>query len=354
MGSSDDPIYWNRETGKPSQRRGPVVREARILALCDPDDVHNEPLYAGPLPDGATLVQVGTSLDDFAAASVADREPNVVFVSHPAARMPLAQLLEKFPSIEWIHTRSAGVDFVASDALFSASATLTNAKGMYSSTLAEYCMAACAYFAKDLPRLMRQKNEGRWEQYPVAELRGATLGVVGYGDIGRASAKLAKAYGMRVLGVKRNPSATFRDPHCDEVFGREGLEEVAAQSDYLLVCAPLTEQTRGMISADVLARCRPSTVIINVGRGPLVDEEALIEALRKGAIKGAALDVTTIEPLPEESPLWQLDNVLLSPHNMDMTTTFLKESTAFFVNENLARFVMGGRLLNPVDKIAGY
>lgn len=357
MGSSDrdSTIYWNRETGKPSQCRGPIVKEARILALCDPDDVNNELLYAGPLPQGATLLKVGTSLEDFVEASIVDRHPNVIFVSHPAARVPLAQLLEKFPSVEWIHTRSAGIDFVASDALFQTEAALTNAKGMFSSTLAEYCMAACSYFAKDLPRLMRQKAEGRWEPYPVAELRGATLGVVGCGDIGRASARLARAYGMRVLGVRRRaPSVASRDPCCDEVFGREGLEEVAARSDYLLVCAPLTEQTRGMLSADVLARCRSSAVIINVGRGPLIDEGALIAALTRGALKGAALDVTTVEPLPEESPLWKLDNVLLSPHNMDMTTTFMKESTEFFVNENLSRFVRGERLLNPVDKSAGY
>lgn len=347
-------VYWNRETSQPSATHdGPIVKEARILALCDPGDANNQPLYEGPLPEGSRLLRVGTCLSDFDDESIAGEEPNVVFVSHPMARGTLVELLERFPSVEWVHTRSAGVDFVASEGLFSSSVQLTNAKGMFSSTLAEYCMLACSYFSKDLPRLMRQKLESNWDQYPIRELRGATLGVVGYGDIGRASAKLAKAYGMRVLGLKRN-AASFSDPYCDEVLGMDQLNELMSSSDYILVSAPLTPQTRGLISAEALSKCKPSAVVINVGRGPIIDEEALIEALSNGTIRGAGLDVMTIEPLPKESPLWKLDNVLLSPHNMDMTLTFMKESTEFFIAENLPRFVRGKALLNPVDKAAGY
>lgn len=349
-------VYWNRETSSASVHDGPIIKTARILALCDPDDPNNRPLYEGPLPEGAELLKVGASLADFDQKDIVEKEPNVIFVSHPGAREPLVQLLDKFRSVEWVHTRSAGIDFISSPELFSklgSNVALTNAKGMFSSTLAEYCMMACSYFAKDLPRLLRQKKVARWEQYPVLELRGATLGVVGYGDIGRASAKLAKAYGMRVLGLKRN-AASFQDEYCDKVYGMEGLDELMAQSDYVLISTPLTEQTRGMISADVLSNCKPSAVIINVGRGPIIDEDALIAALKNGTIKGAGLDVMTVEPLPRESELWKLDNVLLSPHNMDMTTTFMKESTEFFVGENLPRFVRGERLLNPVDKSAGY
>lgn len=346
-------LYWNRETCKRTTYDGPIIKEARILALCDPNDVYNEPLYKGPLPEGATLLKVGSSLEEFTDSATIEKHPNVIFVSHPKAREPLVQLLDKFPSIEWVHTRSAGVDFIASDGLFSSSVQLTNAKGMFSSTLAEYCMMACSYFAKDLPRLMQQKNNCNWEQYPVLELRGATLGIVGYGDIGRASAKLAKAYGMTVLGLKRNV-ANFNDQYCDEIYGMDGLNELMSKSDYILVATPLTEQTRGLISKQVLAKCKASAVIINVGRGPIIDEEALVEALQKRLIKGAGLDVMTVEPLPKDSPLWLLENVLLSPHNMDMTLTFMKESTEFFIKENLPRFVRGKQLLNPVDKTAGY
>lgn len=247
----------------------------------------------------------------------------------------------------------SGMHCASLTGLAKSTVTLTNAKGMFSSTLAEYCMMACSYFAKDLPRLMQQKRNLHWEQYPVLELRGATLGVVGYGDIGRASAKLAKAYGMKVIGVKRNP-VSFRDEYCDVMYGTDKLNTLMEDSDYVLISTPLTEQTRNMISKEVLSNCKPSTVIINVGRGPIIDEEALIEALQNRAIKGAGLDVMTVEPLPKSSPLWKLDNVLLSPHNMDMTLTFMRESTEFFVKENLPRWLRGMEVLNQVDKVAGY
>ncbi|KAK1747030.1 D-2-hydroxyacid dehydrogenase [Skeletonema marinoi] len=347
--------YWNRETCQPtSQYKGEITKEARILALCDPHDAYNKPLYDGPLPEGSKLLAVGSTLADFDNESIINQDPNVIFVSHPNARGPLVELLNKFPSVEWVHTRSAGVDFIASDGLFSSPVQLTNAKGMFSSTLAEYCMMACAYFAKDLPRLMRQKNDVNWEQYPVLEIRGATLGVVGFGDIGRSSAKLAKAYGMKVLGLKRSIPESFSDPYCDEIYDMKGLVELVQKSDYILIATPLTEQTRGLISKEVLQQCKKTAVIINVGRGPIIDEEALIEALTNGDIKGAGLDVMTVEPLPKDSQLWKLDNVLLSPHNMDMTLSFMQESTEFFINENLPRFVRGIELLNPVDKSAGY
>jgi len=224
---------------------------------------------------------------------------------------------------------------------------------MFSSTLAEYCMLAISYFAKDLPRLMRQKNDANWDQYPISEIRGSTLGVVGYGDIGRASAKLAKAYGMRVIGLKRKAEG-FSDPYCDDVYGMDRLSDLMAESDYILVSAPLTDQTRGLISAEALSHCKRSAVVINVGRGPIIDEEALVDALQNNRIRGAGLDVMTVEPLPKDSPLWKLDNVLLSPHNMDMTLTFMQESTQFFLDEQLPRFVRGQELLNPVDLKAGY
>ena len=264
------------------------------------------------------------------------------------------ELLDEFPSVEWVHTRSAGVDHIMSDGLSRSTVHLTNAKGMFSSTLAEYCMMACSYFAKDLPRLMRQKNDGDWTQYPIRELRGATLGIVGYGDIGRACARLARAYGMVVLGLKRTASSSSADAYCERVYGNDGLHEMLSRSDYVLVSTPFTEQTRGLISKEAFSNCKPTAVLINVGRGPIVDEGALVEALTNGTIGGAGLDVTTVEPLPRESPLWKLDNVLLSPHNMDMTQTFMRESTEFFVNENLPRFVHGKTLLNPVDKSVGY
>jgi len=342
MSTQAKSCYWNRETSQPtSEFSAPITRPARILALSDPNDSHNSPLYDGPLPTGSQLLAIGSTLSAFDDPDIHSQKPNVLFVSHPQARDPLVEILNAFPSIEWVHTRSAGIDFIASEGLAQSKVHLTNAKGVFSSTLAEYCMMACAYFAKDLPRLMRQKGESKWEQYPILELRGATLGV----------AKLAKAYGMKVLGVKRKVA---EDEYCDEMYGMDGLDKVVAESDYILMSLPLTEHTRGVISKEVLGNCKPSAVVINVGRGPIIDEDALIEALQNGTIKGAGLDVMTVEPLPKESPLWKLPNVLLSPHNMDMTLTFMRESTEFFVEENLPRFMREMELLNPVDKVAGY
>jgi phosphoglycerate dehydrogenase-like enzyme len=223
--------------------------------------------------------------------------------------------LEALPSIKWVHTRSAGLDFVASDGLAAVAPRIhvTNAKGQFSSTLAEYTMLACGHFAKDLPRLLKQKNDCRWEKYNVLELRGATLGIVGYGDIGRAAARLASAYGMRIVALRRNPKED--DPYCDAVYGsdKESLNKLFAESDYVLCSAPLTAQTKGMIGKEQFDNAKKDAVFINVGRGAIVDEDAMAEALKDGRLKGAGLDVFATEPLPIESELWKLDNVLLSP-----------------------------------------
>ena len=190
----------------------------------------------------------------------------------------------------------------------------------------------------------------------MLELRHKTLGVVGYGDIGRACAKLAHVYGMRVVALRRNPDLCQGDPLCDKVIPSttEALNELMSESDYILVSAPLTDDTRGLIGREQFGHAKDQAVFINLGRGPVVDEDALIGALKSGKLKGAALDVFTEEPLPERSELWELDNVLISPHNMDQTATFMHEATEFFVHENIPRFVRGEELLNHVDKVAGY
>ena len=346
--------FWNRETSREGEYSGKIVKEAKIICLSDPADPDNERLYSDDLPQGSKVVAIGSSIVDFDILTLREQQPNVVFVSHPKVREVLVQLLDNLPSLEWVHTRSAGIDFIASNGLASANVLVTNAKGMYSSTLAEYTMMAISYFAKDLPRLMKQKEEKNWNKYPIEEIRGKTLGIVGYGDIGRAAAKLAKAYGMKVIALRKKTKLSQFDPYCDEVFGGDKLNSLVERSDYVLVAAPLTPETKGLINAEVISHAKSSAVIINVGRGPIIVEADLIEALESSKIKGAALDVTEVEPCPKDSRLWTLDNVLLSPHNMDMTTTFMKESTDFFINENLPRYLRGIELLNPVDKAKGY
>ena len=361
--------YWNREESKHGEASyvlamspESVQKEARILCLAADDDHANSPLTdpASKLSFGSRLLQIGTQPTDF-PDSLANESPNVLFVSPscPHARLQLPQIMHKFPTIEWIHVRSAGIDFLESDELpkiTNKGIIMTNAKGQFSSSLAEYAMLACSYFAKNIPRLLQQKGAKVWNDFDIEELRGKTMGIVGYGDIGRATAKLASNYGMKVVALRRNPSKSELDPVCDEVFGtgKQNLQNLMSISDYVVCSAPSTVETRGMVNADAFKASKPNQVFINLGRGPVIDEDALVASLKSGALKGAALDVFATEPLPADHELWDMDNVLISPHNMDKTATFMHEATEFFVNENLPRFILGDTLLNPVDATLGY
>lgn len=179
---------------------------------------------------------------------------------------------------------------------------------------------------------------------------------LGYGDIGRATAKLASVYGMKVIALRRNPAKSEFDPICDEVFGtgKEALQTLMNKSDYVVCSAPSTVETRGMVNAAAFEASKENQVFINLGRGPVVDEDALLESLKNGRLRGAALDVFATEPLPSDHEFWEMENVLISPHNMDKTATFMHEASEFFVNENLPRFILGDTLLNPVDANLGY
>jgi phosphoglycerate dehydrogenase-like enzyme len=161
---------------------------------------------------------------------------------------------------------------------------------------------------------------------------------------------------MRVVALRRHPFLSRDDPYCDRVYGRdrESLVRLMGESDYVVCSAPSTVETRGMVGAEAFEAVKPGAVFVNLGRGPVVDEGALVRALKSGRLKGAALDVFAEEPLPPSSELWGLPNVLLSPHNMDQTATFMHEATEFFLRENLPRFVCGEDLLNPVDPALGY
>lgn len=355
---SAESVFWNREDSGRKQYNSskPIIREARIVCISDPTDDSNSVLYKSKLPDNARVISIGCQVGDFDIQKLKNEKANVIFCSHAKAREPLAHLLNQIPSIEWIHCRSAGMDHLYSEALSNTKAVVTNAKGCFSSTLAESSMMSIAYFAKDLPRLLRQKADKNWEKYSVLEIRGATLGIIGYGDIGRSTAKLAKAYGMKIKALRRNLALSQDDPYCDEVLpsNRESINRLFKECEYVQCAAPLTKETKNLIGKEAFDHGDEDTVFINVGRGPVVDEEALIEALQNGKLKGAALDVFATEPLPKDSKLWTLENVLVSPHNMDQTATFMHEATDFFVEENIPRFSRGESLLNPTNPSLGY
>jgi phosphoglycerate dehydrogenase-like enzyme len=260
---------------------------------------------------------------------------------------PLASL------VQWVHTRSAGLDGMLFPALVESPVTLTNARGVFSEILGEFTIGAVLFFAKDFRRLVTSQTAGKWDPFDVVEIRGQTLGLVGYGDIGRAVARRARAFGMNVVALRRRPELTRDDPHVSQVFPPEGKHEMLRQSDYVVVVAPLTPESRGMIAAPEFAVMKPSAMLINIGRGPVVDEVALVRALRERRIRGAALDVFDTEPLPAGHPFYMLDNVLLSPHSADQTSDW-KERTMQLFLENFRRYRAGEPLLNVVNKKLGY
>jgi phosphoglycerate dehydrogenase-like enzyme len=265
----------------------------------------------------------------------------------------LRAILPLATRVKWIHALSAGVEKVLSPELIENPAPLTNGRGVFGPALAEFSIAAMFYFAKDLRRLIRQQEAARWEQFDVAFLRDQTLGVVGYGGIGRETARLAHALGMKVLALRRRTPSSETDPILERSFTREQLNEMLSLSDYIVAAAPLTSETQGMLGYGEFHFMKPSAVFINVGRGAVVVEAALISALNQSAIRGAALDVFETEPLPSDHPFWKMQNVLLSPHCADHTTGWMELAVKQFV-ENFERFRNGQPLEYIVDKQAGY
>jgi phosphoglycerate dehydrogenase-like enzyme len=229
---------------------------------------------------------------------------------------------------------------------------LTNGSGVFSASLGEFVLAAILYFAKDLRRMIRNQTAEVWEPFDVDEVSGQTVGILGYGDIGRAVATRVKAMGMRVLATKRHVPAPA-DPLLEHFYQPDARREMMALCDYIVATAPLTEETRHMISDAEFAAMKSTAVVINVGRGPVIDEAALLRALAARQIKGAALDVFEHEPLPAAHPLYKLENVLLSPHSADHTADWQDQAMRFFL-EQYDRFEKSQPLQNIVNKRLGY
>lgn len=277
----------------------------------------------------------------------------VLLLSWKPVKQTLKRILEVNPNIEWVHTWWAGVDSLIYPELKKLPLILTNGRGQFAEALAEFAVAACLYFAKDFPRLLNNKKAVRWEQFQCEMLSGKTLGIFGYGEIGKSTAKKLKALGMRVRAVKRRVAADFHDANLERIMGPRGLLDLCRQSDYLVSSAPLTAETRGVLNASIFSEMKPEAVFINVGRGPVVNEADLVKALSSGTIKAAALDVFEREPLDPASPLWAMDNVLISPHCADQCCGWLTRSIDFYV-ENLSRFLGAKTLKNIVNLDLGY
>ncbi len=295
-------------------------------------------------------VIVGNSLGAFAGAA----PDATVMLNWSAPRDLNRSVFLMAPKLAWVHSRNAGLDSFLFPELVESPVTLTNGTGVFSPPLGEFALAAMLYFAKDFRRMIRNRVAGKWEPFDVLRLTGQTVGIVGYGDIGREVAWRAHAMGMQVLALKRHlPSPGSDLGPVDKMYSTSELRQMIAGCDYVVVAAPLTHETHHLISEAEFAAMKPEAVIINIGRGPVIDEAAMVHALAEGRIKGAGLDVFEIEPLPPESPLYKMENVLVSPHCADNTPDWLDNAMKFFIAQ-FERFQNGAPLLNIVDKKLGY
>ncbi|MDR7549486.1 MAG: D-2-hydroxyacid dehydrogenase [Armatimonadota bacterium] len=261
-------------------------------------------------------------------------------------------VLDRARRLRWIHATAAGVDGLLVPAVRKGRVMLTSSVGIHTTWLPEHVMALILAFSRRLHVALRNQMAHRWDRSAAMgeEIRGRVLGVLGVGAIGRALAERAAAFGMRVIGTKRTPGPV---PHVERVLPPEGTDEVLREADFLVILLPLTPQTRGLIDARALRLMKRTAVLINVGRGPVVREADLIAALRDGTIAGAGLDVFEREPLPSDSPLYDMENVIITPHVSGASRTYFDRAIPLFC-ENLRRFLDGAPLLNVVDPVRGY
>ena len=259
-------------------------------------------------------------------------------------------------NLRWLHLGVAGVDKSLHESLAQSEVIVTNARGIHGDVMAEYALAAILSGANrfDLAAAARARKE--WQQKEIIRHRhsiaGKTVGIIGTGAIGTATAKLCRACGMKIIGIRRAPEKGAPEGF-DSIYGPDGLAKVLSAADYVVLAAPLTAETQHLLGAAELAMMKPAAFLINIARGALVDEMALIAALREKKIAGAVLDVFMDEPLPPESPLWDLENVFVTPHISGNFEAYVERVGAQFA-ENLARYVRGEPLFNVVDKRRGY
>jgi phosphoglycerate dehydrogenase-like enzyme len=290
------------------------------------------------------------------------------------AMMPPRDIATKAPGLRWVQLHMAGVNALDEHPLYTAtSIPLTTTSGVHAATIAEYAMTVLLALAHRVPRMVEWQGKGvwppdeqRWPLFVPTEVRGATLGIIGYGSIGRELARIAtSAFAMRVLALKRDPSQRvdtgYALPGTGDPTGAlpeawlspSELPVLLQGSDVVVMCAPLTRETRAMIGARELAAMKPSAYFINVGRGPTVDESALAAAVGEGRIAGAAIDVFAQEPPPPNHPLYRVDNVIVSPHVSGFLASYDDRCAELFA-ENLRRFVGSEPLVNLVDRGKGY
>jgi phosphoglycerate dehydrogenase-like enzyme len=247
-------------------------------------------------------------------------------------------VLDRAAALSWVQSLSAGYGRYDRDRLREMGVALTTVSGAHAPAIAQQTLAYLLLFERNLLQGLRQADRHEWRRYPAGELTGRTLGVVGVGAIGGRVADLGAACGMEVLGLRRHPERGH--PNVDEMVGPDDLHALLGRADYVVLACPLTDETRGLIDGAALSTMRTGTVLVNVARGAVVDQDALVDALTAGDLRGAALDVADPEPLPRDSPLWDLSNVVVTPHNAGGSQHFPERCADVFAR-NYERYVAG-------------
>jgi len=359
-------------------------RPAWALPGWVPEEIH------GALPEGWEL-RVMETLADGSGDGMVNLDPSLLEAARDAEvylgyGVP-ASLLRAGKNLRWAHSGAAGVRGSLTPEMLASPVLFTNSKGIHGPPMADTALGMILHFSRGLDLAVSAQARGTWDKdsfytadHPLVEMAFSTVGIFGFGGIGREVARRVTALGARVLAFDRGPEVfreagerfdeaafygrgqmtkgdTGEDPGSpagvEPLFGAEGFRRLLTESDFLVLTAPETPETRGMLDADALARMKPTAALINISRGRLVEEDALVTALRDGRLRGAGLDVFSREPLPEGHPLWSLPNVLVTPHVSAVSRHFWRRQTDLIL-ENFRRYLAGERLLNLVDKEAGY
>lgn len=258
-----------------------------------------------------------------------------------------ADMIRAAEQLKWLQVTSAGVDHMIRFGLLGRGFDITTVRGMTSDSIAEWVLGVIVMFSKGLHRAVRNQATAKWEKWIVDEIAGKTCGIVGYGAIGQAVAKRAKGFGMEVVATRRR-AETASEEDGVRVLPHDQLAELLETSDYVVVCVPLTDETREMFGAERFAQMKDTAILINVARGATINQPEMIAALEQGTIAGAGLDVTTPEPLPPENPLWKMENVIITPHISADVDDYWERSVDVFL-ENLERFLGSRELINIVS-----
>jgi phosphoglycerate dehydrogenase-like enzyme len=267
-------------------------------------------------------------------------------------RLP-PNVIARAPRLKWVQGMLAGAEHILTDEIIRSPVILTNMRGIHSSPVSEVALELMLMLAKQAPACFQAKQEKKWQRFVPVLFRSQTVGIVGLGHIGKEIARLTKAFGARVLAADISFRKVTSARNVDVAYPVGQLDSLLSESDFVVLALPLTRETTGIIGEKQLKSMKPTAYLVNVGRGPTVDEDALIRALEEGWIAGAGLDVFTTEPLPVDHKLWELPNVFFSPHISGRLQNYNEVTTRLFC-ENLRRYIAGKKLLNLVNKQKGF